>query len=1020
MQEADSPVQPSNGEVASVSEQLVAVTASMDKMGEIQTALQKDIQDGQDELAAIHEAVVKAKEELEAHISYLKSEVSTYDATVATLCQQKNIAEVTGALKACKLYPALSEELSASVLLWIGSSFEDYYEACELRGVVLAGIDEVIGDLVSQNETLAGMLSDVEAGLRNGVEADEIKALVESVQNRLGDADELVAVIDQIVDFLEEDCHEAIAKFLEGETDATSLKKSSAQALAQMKGATVTLNDLIARVESCEAQVESVKTRLGELEADVDELLGMIQSVTFVSEYSADNAYAYYEMDVDKKVEDADLPYFGKAQRTAKGSMQLSYFIRPASAAKALNADTDAVSVIGYYAKPIAVKSVSASDYIDFTVDKVEVVDETRGLITVTVIPELKEAFYYKEVGAKCALSIKYGKTDIASKFVEILPKDYSADVYVTDITVSDNSIEIDKGETYKLSAKVSPSNADLLTCSWSTSNENVVAVDKSTGLITAVGVGEAVVTATTHGVDEWGLPLSAECKVKVNEAFRLSGPPYVEVGYTADLVLDYPASAIVESKVWKSSDVSKATVDQNGKVTGVAHTYLQGDNDYGMVTVSCTINGVTTVSHSLKVVTTQPKAIITNALAEGQNTISMKQDQTLSLASTIYPENVNPDYFRLYYSSDQALGWINASTGVINQYGVTLNPTVAWVYIDVFNEGNLHYFAPGASLRKTVIVNVEPYYVKTLSFQVESVTLEPGKQTFITPVFTSDVDGKQPTYTDLVWTSSNPDIVSVDEKSGEITTHKEGSAVITATVSDSRALQPGHDAISAKCNVIVEKPVDPINIGDYYYSDGTWSTQLNRNKTVIGVVFSTSSAATADKNMMIDHPTCTHGLVVALPEYSSALGQFGYSSVYGWLSERGYEVPDTSKPNGYGLTKGMKAYRSANSTYMEMYDATSGPLAKHQVSVPSAASSWYIPSYAEMKQLHANKSAVNAALSAAGGTQITGSLYWLSTLRTYNSYNDCQGSPFDMVNGGWYSYDKKTTAYPVRVVLAF
>ena len=45
MQEADSPVQPSNGEVASVSEQLVAVTASMDKMGDIQTALQKDIQD---------------------------------------------------------------------------------------------------------------------------------------------------------------------------------------------------------------------------------------------------------------------------------------------------------------------------------------------------------------------------------------------------------------------------------------------------------------------------------------------------------------------------------------------------------------------------------------------------------------------------------------------------------------------------------------------------------------------------------------------------------------------------------------------------------------------------------------------------------------------------------------------------------------------------------------------------------------------------------------------------------------
>jgi hypothetical protein len=171
---------------------------------------------------------------------------------------------------------------------------------------------------------------------------------------------------------------------------------------------------------------------------------------------------------------------------------------------------------------------------------------------------------------------------------------------------------------------------------------------------------------------------------------------------------------------------------------------------------------------------------------------------------------------------------------------------------------------------------------------------------------------------------------------------------------------------------------------------------------------------------MMADHPTCTHGLVVALPEYSSTLGQFGYSSVYNWLVDRGYETPDTSKPNGYGLTKGMTAYRAANPTYVELYDTADGPLAKHNVTVPSSASSWYIPSYAELKQLNMNMSVVNEALGAVGGTKVTGSLYWSSTLRTYNSYNDCQGSPFDMVNGGWYSYDKKTTSYPVRVILAF
>ena len=72
------------------------------------------------------------------------------------------------------------------------------------------------------------------------------------------------------------------------------------------------------------------------------------------------------------------------------------------------------------------------------------------------------------------------------------------------------------------------------------------------------------------------------------------------------------------------------------------------------------------------------------------------------------------------------------------------------------------------------------------------------------------------------------------------------------------------------------------------------------------------------------------------------------------------------------------------------------------------------------MMELYTNKSTVNAAISAAGGTLINESLYWSSTLRSYNVYNECQGSPVDMSNGSWFSYDKKTTSYPVRVVLAF
>ena len=225
---------------------------------------------------------------------------------------------------------------------------------------------------------------------------------------------------------------------------------------------------------------------------------------------------------------------------------------------------------------------------------------------------------------------------------------------------------------------------------------------------------------------------------------------------------------------------------------------------------------------------------------------------------------------------------------------------------------------------------------------------------------------------------------------------------------------------MSASCNIVVEKPTTPVNVGDYYYSDGTWSTARDYSKTVIGIVFAKASPATADKAMMTDYPKCTHGLVVALKEYSSAFGLFGYETVYTWLSNNGYEVPDVTRPNGYGLTKGLGAYRVANPTYCELFDSASGPAALHNASVKSPASSWYIPSYYEMKLLWEQKSVVNASLSAMSATQVSDSYYWSSTLRTYNKYNDCQGSPFNMATGDWYSYDKKSTSYPVRVILAF
>lgn len=966
-----------------------------------------------DELSAILSDAEGGNEQLEAaielingHVSHMESGASLEEATLAAMDLQRKFATAVAAVSDGDLGERLSS-LEKGVSAWIGNGFTYYYPLA----LKTAELYVAAQDLENCSAGLSGIRSDVESGLKEGVALDELKDLAESVD---AEADRALAY-GESVEVLLEELEAEYAKVIHAvcvkeDFDGDVLKKVNESAAAALAQTEETYASLSERISECEAAIADLNDRLVELEADVDALLEMIQSLTFVSDYSADCAYAYYALKDGK--------------REPVSTFGLSYIVRPASAAKALAEaaakGNDAVSVIGYYVGTIALSSVSEPDFIDFEIEEAAVLNEAQGLVRVSVNHNLSEDFFLKKTGARCALSVVSGKTDMVAEFVEIRPKDNSSIVYLEGIKISDEFIELDNGESKTLSVTITPSNATDKSCHWVSSNTGVAEVDPVSGKVTAVGVGEATVTVTTNGTDEWGMRLSASCNVRVNSSIRLSGAPYVEVGKTSELILDYPSSMVIESRQWSSSDNSKATVDERGVVTAVANTYNVSTKEYNEVTFTCKINGTIELSHAMKVVVPQPKSLKIDGLADDQNQVVMKVDKKLPLTATLYPENVDAGKFRLMYQSDQGLGWINSSNGVVNEYSKTMNPGTAWVYIDVLNLDQEHYLAPGVSLRRVLTVKVEPYWVTGLSFPSENVVLEPGQSSKLTPVFMSDVDGVQPTYTDLVWSSSNPDCVSVDPITGELVTLAEGSARITATTCHDWSVPDGASHVSASCNIVVEKPTTPVNVGDYYYSDGTWSTARDYNKTVIGIVFAKASPATADKAMMTDYPKCTHGLVVALKEYSSAFGLFGYATVYTWLSNNGYEVPDVTRPNGYGLTKGLGAYRLAYPDYCELFDSTNGPAALQNASVKSPASSWYIPSYYEMKLLWEQKSVVNASLSAMSATQVSDSYYWASTLRICNQYNDCQGSPFNMATGDWYSYDKKSTSYPVRVILAF
>ena len=1010
------------GSVASVAEQVDAIKASLADVEAVKEELNNV--SGLQNVQAFEAQLDACVSGIESHIASVNGGMPAQNATLAAMQLQAEIAEVVGAIKAYAGELSEIATLEKGVKSWIGNKFENYYLATS----ECAKVKAMSAIFEAQALNVDALISDVEAGLRAEDTTGSLAEVEATVAKSSSELSGIIVKLESLCSELESGYESAIKS---SSSDSKKALKSLNTKAGELLDSTLpTLNQLLVRMEECEEAIADIEERLGEVETTVAELLNMIQSVTFVSSSSSNYAYAYYNMDVNTKVSDSNLPYYGKAQRTATGNIELTYMVRPAAAADALNANLEAVSVFGYYAESITTRAVSPTDLIKFNVTKVEKLNSGNGLVTVTVVPELKEAFYYKEIGAKCALSIKSGKTDVTSSFVEVLPKDNSTTVYATGVTPSRTSIELDKGESLELSAVVSPSNA-VQVCYWTSSNNGIASFNGST--MTANEVGNTTVKVTTSAVDEWGLQLTAEIPVKVNEAVRLTGQRYVEVGYTADMFLEYPKTAIIESKVWSTSDPSKLTVDQNGKVTGVAHTYNTITKAYSEVSVSCTINGVTTVSWPMYVAATQPKKLITSNLADNQSEISLRVNESLSLASTIYPENVPDGAYKIIYQSDQGLGWINYDTGVIDANRNTY-ATTAWVTITVENYDKEQYYITDSRVKRVIAVKVLPYYVKTIS--LDDVDLELGQSATLSPRFTSDVTGKQPTNTAVTWTSSNSSVVTVDQ-SGKVTSVAGGTATITATATDG-------SNVSGSCTVTVTERWKEFNIGDYVAitssGDIEFSADLNTAKSkgrVVGVVIIQTNPRVTD----IELPSnCTHGIAISLEETADVKWQEEASNVGQWLEQnRGYSyLKDTGRICGYSNTLGLQAYNAVCASNNKVLPADCAP----NVALGSKTSGWYLPSYAELKMLFDYESGTrtqmisNGAIAnkivAAGGTPFSivrynydnpdGSQdapsYWASTeSSTSSSWATC----VHLLHGGQTNRSKTSKSYYIaRYVFAF
>ena len=223
----------------------------------------------------------------------------------------------------------------------------------------------------------------------------------------------------------------------------------------------------------------------------------------------------------------------------------------------------------------------SSSDESVATVDQIgNVTAKTPGIAIITVTTD------------------DHRKTDICE--VTVTEKI----IHTTSVKLDNSKLFLNPDESYKLTATVSPEDAINKNVTWKSSTPSIAIVDQN-GNVTAKSTGTATIKVTT---DDGGY--TDFCDVIVTDSVSVKGVTLDkdklelfdgEVAKLTATVL--PENATNKKVIWKSSDESVATVDQNGNVTitnpkGIsALTTITVTTEDGGYTAICTViakSGVT------------------------------------------------------------------------------------------------------------------------------------------------------------------------------------------------------------------------------------------------------------------------------------------------------------------------------------------------------------------------------------------------------------------------------------------
>lgn len=439
------------------------------------------------------------------------------------------------------------------------------------------------------------------------------------------------------------------------------------------------------------------------------------------------------------------------------------------------------------------------------------------------------------------------------------------------------------------------------------------------------------------------------------------------------------PENATDNEVVWRSSDNGIATVSSTGLVTGVA---------VGTATISATAGGQAAMCR----VNVTDK--VTEAISIEPASVSIARKEEYSLKVKFTPED----------SDQRTVEWSSSDTTIVKV------DNSGWITGCGIGEATITAVCGEASA--TASVTVTPIQMQSLSLGPQNADVIIGgyikMRTTISP---EDAD-----WDVMDWSSSDETVATVDE-TGRVHALGTGTATISCRFGE----------LEANCTLSVVEP--GASVGDYYYSDGTWSGTLDPDKEVIGIVYYVGQHENdfSDYSATGIGKTRCNGYVMALADAFADYCYWGpedQSDLECYPVDNHGERVDNYSNNGgdndwsgYDYTRKIVAAAEANggpgpdraATYPAIYYTLAyGDMVK----APSSSSGWFLPAVSQLWSLNQNKGLLSKA-----GAELPDEWYWSSSEDFY---------AYDIAivvdSGGNRILDnyKETMASKVRCVLAF